>query len=68
MDVVESSCIYHNVYDKPSIVDLAHDVTGLLATQFVMNKGADQTHIETYFDSLDVECKTSKPFTNFSKY
>ena len=22
----------------------------LLATQFVVNKGADQTHIETYFD------------------
>ena len=27
-----------------------NDVTCLLATQFVMYEGADQTHIETHFD------------------
>ena len=31
-----------------------NDVTSLLATQFVMNGGADQPHIEIYFDKLDV--------------
>ena len=28
---------------------MKNDVTCLLATQFVMNEGADQTPIETYF-------------------
>ena len=31
-----------------------NDVTCLLASQFVMNEGADQTQIEIYFDLLDV--------------
>ena len=46
-----------NVYDfsyNADITDLAanneNDVICLLATQFVMNEGADQTPIETYFE------------------
>ena len=31
-----------------------NDVTCLLATQFVINEGTDQTHIGPYFDKLDL--------------
>ena len=43
---------FKNVYDSSYNTDVTdeNDFTCSLATQFVMNEGADQIYIETYFN------------------